>query len=131
MSAADLAAVVVTIVCLAVVVVMVVAVQSLVRTMRELRSTVDELRGATLPMVDDLHSTVSRAGDELERVDDLIGQAERISSTVDVASRLTYRAVAPPIIRTMSLVTGAGRARRRLRAAKREEQAIDVSSRAA
>ena len=62
MSAADLAAVVVTVVCLAVIVVLVVAVQALVRTIRELRATVDDLRGATLPMVDDLHSTVNKGG---------------------------------------------------------------------
>ena len=81
MSAADLAAVVVTVVCLAVIVVLVIAVQALVRTIRELRATVDDLRGATLPMVDDLHSTVSRAGDELERVEPIIDRAERISTT--------------------------------------------------
>lgn len=129
MSAADLAAVVVTIVCLAVIVVLVIAVQALVRTIRELRATVDDLRGATLPMVDDLHTTVSRAGQELERVDGIIDRAERISTTVDVASRLTYKAMAPPLIKTMSFVAGAGRATRRLRSG-RKRAAIDVASRA-
>jgi len=114
MTAVDLAALIVTAVCLAVVVVMVFAVQALVRTLRELRLTVDDLRSSTLPMVDDLHSTVSRASDELDRVDGVIDRAERITSTVDVASRLTYKAVGPPLIRTLSLVAGAGRATRRL-----------------
>ncbi len=131
MSATDLAAVVVTVVCLAVIVVLVIAVQALVRTIRDLRTTVDDLRGATLPLVDDLHTTVRRAGDELERVDGIIDRAERISTTVDVASRLTYRAMAPPIIKTISLVAGAGRATRRLRSGRRGRSAIDVSSRVA
>ena len=130
MTAVDLAAIVVTIVCLAVVVVLVVAVQALVSTIRQLRSTVDELRGATLPMVDDLRSTVSRAGDELDRVDGILDSAERISTTVDVASRLTYKAMAPALIKTMSVVAGAGRATRRLRSGRRA-RAIDVPSRVA
>ena len=129
MSAADLAAVVVTVVCLAVIVVLVVAVQALVRTIRELRATVDDLRGATLPMVDDLHTTVSRAGHELERVDGIIDRAERISTTADVASRLAYRAVAPPLIKTASIVAGAGRATWRLRGGRTNRQAINVGGR--
>jgi hypothetical protein len=125
MSAVDLAAVTVTAVCLVVVAVLVLAVLSLVHTVRELRLTVDEIRGATLPMVDDLATTVARAGDELERVDGLIDRAERISTTVDHASRLTYRAVAPPLIKTMSLVAGASRATWRLRG-RGSHRAIDV-----
>lgn len=129
MSGADLAAVIVSVICLAVVVVMVLAVQALIRTLRELRSTVDDLRGATLPMVHDLHSTVSKAGDELHRVDAVLDKAERISTTADVASRLAYKAVAPPLIRTASLVAGAGRATWRLRGGRPRRRAIDVAGR--
>lgn len=118
MTAIDLAAVIVTIVCLAVVVVLVVAVISLVRTLRELRHVVDELRSTALPMVDDMHSTVSRASAELDRVDGVIGRAERISRTADHASRLAFRAFAPPVIKGISLVSGAGRMTRRLRASR-------------
>jgi hypothetical protein len=128
MTATDLAAVVVTVVCLAVVAVLVLAVLSLIRTVRELRLTVDQLRRSTLPMVDDLATTVSKAGEELERVDGLIDRAERISHTLDVASRLTYRAVAPPLIKTMSLVAGASRATWRLRG-RTSHRAIDVRGR--
>jgi len=130
MSATDLAAVIVSVVCLAIVVVMVLAVQALVRTLRELRSTVDDLRGATLPMVHDLHSTVTKAGDELERVDAVLDKAERISTTADVASRLAYKAVAPPLIKTASIVAGAGRATWRMRSSKPRRRAIDVGGRA-
>ena len=127
MSAADLAAVVVTIVCLAVVAVLVFAVQALVRTLRELRLTVDELRSSTLPMVDDLHQTVTKAGDELERVDGVIERAERITATADVASRLAYRAFAPGLIKTMSAMAGVGRAGRVL--ARPRRRSIEVRGR--
>lgn len=126
MSATDLAAIVVTIVCLAVVVVLVLAVQAMVRTLRELRETVDELRSSTLPMVGDLHSTVTRASDELDRVDGVIDRAERITATVDVASRLGYRAFAPPVIKTLSVVRGAGRATRLIARPRRRRDAIEV-----
>ena len=130
MSAVDLAAVVVTVVCLAVVVVLVLAVQALVRTLRELRTTVDDLRSSALPMVDDLHKTVAKAGQELDRVDAVVGRAERISATVDVASRLTYKTMAPPLIRTLSFVTGVGRATRMLAAPRRRQhRAIEVRGR--
>jgi len=111
----DLAAVVVTVLSMVMVAVMVIAIQSLVRTLRELRLTVDELRGSTLPMVEDLRTTVAKAGDGLDRVDGIIDRAESITTTVDNASRLTYKAMAPPLIKTISLVAGAGRATKRLR----------------
>ena len=115
MSAVDLAAVVVTVVCLAVVVILVLAVQSLVATLRQLRETIDELRGESLPMFDDLRTTVTKAGDELERVDEVIGRVERVVATADVASRLTQRVLTPPLIKTAAIMKGAGRATLTLR----------------
>ena len=127
MSAVDLAAVIVTVVCLATVVVLTVAVVSLVRTMRELRAVVDDLRDSALPMVDDLRTTVTKADAELHRVDRVIGRAERIAVTVDHASRLTYRAFAPPLIKGLSLVSGAGQAGRRLRS-RRHRRSLDLAA---
>ena len=115
MSAVDLAAVVVTIVCLVVVVILVLAVQALVATLRQLRETIDELRGESLPMFDDLRTTVTKAGDELERVDEVIGRVERVVATADVASRLTQRVFTPPLIKTAAIMKGAGRATMTLR----------------
>jgi hypothetical protein len=127
-SAVDLAAVVVTVVCLATVAVLTVAVISLVRTMRELRGVVDDLRDSALPMVDDLHATVTKADAELHRVDRVIGRAERIAATVDHASRLTHRAFAPPLIKGLSLVSGAGQAGRRLRDRRRSRGSLDLAA---
>ncbi len=118
---------IVTVVCLATVAVLTVAVISLVRTMRELRDVVDDLRDSALPMVDDLHATVTKADAELHRVDRVIGRAERIAATVDHASRLTHRAFAPPLIKVLSLVSGAGQAGRRLRDRRRSRRALDVA----
>ena len=127
-SAVDLAAVIVAVVCLATVAVLTVAVVSLVRTMRELRDVVDDLRGSALPMVDDLRATVTKADAELHRVDRVIGRAERIAATADHASRLTYRAFAPPLIKGLSLVSGAGQAGRRLRERRRHRRSLDLAA---
>jgi hypothetical protein len=115
MSAGDLAAVLVAVVCLAAVAVLVVAVFALVRTMRELRQVVDSLRSQTLPLVGDLQAAVDQAGTELQRVEGILDTAERVADTVDSASRLTFRALSPPLIKTLSFMTGARRAGRRLR----------------
>lgn len=128
MTAVDLAAVIVTVVCLVTVAVLTVAVVSLVRTMRELRDVVDDLRDSALPMVDDLRTTVTKADAELHRVDRVIGRAERIAATADHASRLTYRAFAPPLIKGLSLVSGAGQAGRRLRDRRRHRRALDLAA---
>ncbi|HEV8297633.1 MAG TPA: hypothetical protein VGQ20_10055 [Acidimicrobiales bacterium] len=127
MSATDLAAVIVAVVSLGAVVVLVVAAGALVRTMRELREAVDLLRTQTLPMVVDLRAAVSQAGTELERVEGILDTAERISDTVDSASRLTFRALSPPLIKTISIMAGARRAGRRLRG-KGAATPIDASS---
>ena len=127
-SAVDLAAVIVTIVCLATVAVLTVAVVSLVRTLRELREVVDDLRDSALPMVDDLRTTVTKADAELHRVNRVIGRAERIAATADHASRLTYRAFAPPLIKGLSLVSGAGQAGRRMRERRRHRRSLDLAS---
>lgn len=102
MSATDLAAIVLAVVCLAATAVLALAVQSLVRTMRELRSLVDDLRGQALPMVAELREGVVR-------VDHVIATAERITETVDAASRLTSKAITPPLIKTVSFMAGARR----------------------
>lgn len=115
MNATDLAAVLVAIVSLVAVAVLVLASLSLLRTMRELREVVDVLRTQTLPMVGDLRAAVSQAGNELERVEGILDTAERISDTMDSASRLTFRALSPPLIKTISFMAGARRAGWRLR----------------
>lgn len=126
MSAGDVVAVLVAVLCLVAVGALLVAVQALRRAARALQETVDLLRQETVPMVTDLRATVQQAAADLDRVDGILDSAERITGTVDSASRLTFRALSPPIIRTMSVVAGASRATRRLRG-RGSGPAIDVA----
>ena len=117
MSAIDVAAVVAIVLCLGATVGFVMTVRRMLRVVRQLDVVVESLRVETVPLVSDLRATVRQAGDDLDRVEAVLGKAETIATTVDAASRLTYRALRPPLVKTMSFMTGAGRATRRLRGA--------------
>jgi hypothetical protein len=96
-TAGDLAAVVLSVVMIAVIVAMALVAQALLRTLRELRATLDDLRVQAVPLMGDLPHT-----------------AESISATVDSASRLGYLAFRAPVIRTVAVGRGIGRGARRL-----------------
>ncbi len=109
------------------VVMLVLVSASMVSTMRSLRETVDALRSETIATVTELRRTVELATGELERVDHILDSAERITGTVDSTSRLTHRALAPPLIKSVSFFAGSARALRRLRG-RSSAPAIDVTS---
>lgn len=118
MSAIDVAAIVAIVLCLAGAAVFAVMVRRMVRALRGLDALAESLRVEAVPLVSDLRATVRQAGDDLDRVEAVLGKAETIATTVDAASRLTYRALRPPLVKTMALMSGAGRATRRLRGGK-------------
>ena len=115
MSAIDVAAVVAIVLCLAGAAMFAIMVRRMVRALRDLDALTETLRVEAVPLVSNLRATVRQAGDDLDRVEAVLGKAETIATTVDAASRLTYRALRPPLVKTMALMSGAGRATRRLR----------------
>lgn len=128
MSAIDVAAVVAIALCLAMAGVFALMVRRMARAVREVDALAESLRVETVPLVSDLRATVRQAGDDLDRVEAVLGKAETIATTVDVASRLTYRALRPPLVKTMAFMTGAGRATRRLRRGAPGPPAIEASA---
>jgi uncharacterized protein YoxC len=94
---------------------MLFALASLTRTLRELRTSVEQFRGEALPLLGQMRGTVNQANAELERVDTLLVTAESIGSTVDSASRLAYLFFANPVVKALAFGAGTGRAYRRLR----------------
>jgi methyl-accepting chemotaxis protein len=115
MSAADLAAVVVTVCSVVSVVAVLFALQKVISTVRAVRATLDDVNEQALPLLEELAETLSEASEEVARVDRLVGSAESISATVDATSRLAYRALSAPVIKTVAVTSGATRAARRLR----------------
>ena len=91
------------------------ATVSLRTATRQLRDAATELREVAVPAVADARALLAEAGHDLDRMDSLLGAAEALSSTVDSASRLAYDAFSTPVIKTMAIANGAGKAAKRLR----------------
>lgn len=97
---------------------LVVVLVMLARTLRAVRATLIELQGETLAAVRDMHDAVRLAAGDLDRVDTLLATAESVTGTVDSASRLAYRAVSSPVVKTIAIGAGARKAVRRIRSAE-------------
>jgi hypothetical protein len=109
------AAVVVAAVAGVAVVALALAMGSLLRTLAALQQTIDTLRAETIPLVSDVHRTARKASTDLDRAGAVLHTAESLSSTVDSASRLAYRAFSNPVVKVMAFASGTSRAYRRLR----------------
>jgi hypothetical protein len=115
LSAGDLAAIVVAIASVVAVLLLIFVVVAVNRTLTELRLSVEQIRRETLPVVDELHRTVTTANAELQRLDVFLDSATSVSATVDSASHLAYLAFSNPLIKVMALATGTARAARALK----------------
>src|SRR5580704_14469443 len=113
MGAAATVALVASCVALLAVTATIVAAASLGRRTRELAEVVAKLQAETLPLVRDARTVVDHAATEMERVGDVLGNAEAVSATVDSASRLAYRAFSNPVVKTVAFGSGLGGAFRR------------------
>lgn len=115
MTAADLAIIIVTGCSIVAVVAVLFALQRILSAVRSITRTLDDLNAEALPLIEDLSASLAEANEELARVDRLVGSAESISATVDATSRLAYRALSAPVIKTVAVRRGASRAARRMR----------------
>lgn len=115
MSASELAAVIVAVASIVGVVILVFALVALTRTLATLRLSIEELRRETLPVIDELQRTVTRANTDLERLDGLLESATSVTNTVDSASQLAYLAFSNPVIKAIAFASGTGRAVRAFR----------------
>ena len=115
MTASELAAIIISIAALAAVGVAVWVVIELRRSTEVLRATVTELRDDLAAMVSHVGAQAAAVDDELRRADGLLDTAERVSARADTLSKVTYGAVARPVIKTAAVVKGTSKAARRLR----------------
>ncbi|HXX91474.1 MAG TPA: hypothetical protein VEI83_14740 [Acidimicrobiales bacterium] len=91
-----------------------IAAVVLSRRIRELRALVADLDSETVPMLRDARIAADQAATEMVRVGDVLASAEAVSTTVDSASRLAYRAFANPLVKLVAFLSGLGGALRRL-----------------
>ena len=94
---------------------LVVVTVSLVRTLRSLRSVVDDLDREAGPLLADLRGDARKASQGLDRVGDLVGAAESVTRRVDGASKVAYVTFASPVVKVLAVGHGVSRVSRRLR----------------
>jgi hypothetical protein len=123
MSATDLAAVIIAVAALGVTALAVATTITMRRTAAEVAVLAAELRGSIASEMDRLDQRTTDIETELARVDGLVESAERISARADTLSKMTYGAVARPVIKTAAVMKGTGRAARRLRGRDLDERA--------
>jgi hypothetical protein len=95
-------------------VVVAMAVQSLITTLRSLRTTVEDLRVETMSAVAELRATVALANGEIERVDSLLDTAETVGARVEATSRLAWLVMRNPLVKLASLSVATDRNAQRL-----------------
>lgn len=115
MTASDLALILGTLLCVIGFAAMVVVLLRMLRALGELHAEVSMLREETRPLLVELRQSVDTARDDLDRFDRVLGSAEAISSSVEGVSRVAKLALSTPLIKTVALASGTGRAARRLR----------------
>ena len=95
--------------------VLIATLYSLTRTLQTLRTTVEHLREETIALLDDAHDAVREATTEVDRIDRLVGSAEKINDAVDGAQRMAYKTLASPVVKAMAFGSGVSRAAQRIR----------------
>ena len=98
MSAGDVAALIVAVAVAMGVVGLLFTLGSVIRAVGAFRRAVEDISGMTLPLIADVHAGIRQANTDLLKVDTILDNAETIQSTIDAASRLTYTAVANPVV---------------------------------
>lgn len=118
MTGTDVVLVALTVVSLAAVAVLAVTVVQLRHLVGTLRDEVRDFREAAAPAAVDLRDAADRAGRQVDRLEDLIGVASSVTTTVDSATAATVRVLSSPVIKTAAIAKGTRRAARRLTAAE-------------
>ena len=115
MTASDVIAVVLAVVVAILSGAVVTVLLGLRKALKELNRSIISLREETLPLVDELRDAVDSTVYNVDRVDRLITAAEGIEAHVDSASRLAYRTISSPVVKTMAFGSGVKRSMQRLR----------------
>ncbi len=109
------AAVALTAVAAVLVVALAFVLAALTRTLRSLRSVVDDLNREAVPLLENLEGDARQASQGLDRVGDLVGSAESVTRRVDGASKLAFVTFSNPVVKVLAVGHGVSRVGRKLR----------------
>jgi hypothetical protein len=123
MTTSDVLAVVAATVVTMLVAVLAAVLVALARTLRDLRRTIADFEAEAVPLLDDARRALHDTATEIDRVERIVTNAERLSDAVDGASKLAARTIASPVVKAMAFGTGVSRAAQRLRDGEQAEAA--------
>jgi len=92
-----------------------VVITNLYRVVTSLKDLVDGITSETVPLIGEVGNTVRTVNKELERVDSIVGSAQRVIANVETISDTVQAAVTNPMVKALAFVAGAKRAGRKMR----------------
>jgi uncharacterized protein YoxC len=92
-----------------------VVLTNLFRVVTSLKDLVDGITSETVPLIGEMGSTMRMVNKEIERVDSIVGSAQRIAANAEIVSDAVQRAVTNPLVKAIAFAAGARRAARRYR----------------
>jgi uncharacterized protein YoxC len=117
-SAGGWAAIIAAIAWAVLVLILVVVMFTLARVLESTKMLIDGIRQETVPLLNEVTTTVTSVNKELERVDGMMEAAGNIVRSAERLTSVVERAVSSPLVKLASFSAGASRAYRRLRKEK-------------
>lgn len=94
---------------------------TLIGTVRELTSAVEQVTDQTVPLLSSVNETVAGVNTELARVDAIVASVQHISGQAEGIADVVHTAVTNPLIKGIAFVSGAGTAMRSARRRKSDD----------
>lgn len=92
---------------------------TLVGTVRELTSAVEQVTEQTVPLLGSVNETVAGVNTELARIDGIVASVQHISTTAEGIADVVHTAVANPLIKAIAFASGTGVALKAAKAVKK------------
>lgn len=91
-----------------------VLITNLYRVITSVKDLVDGITSETVPLIGEVGNTVRGVNKELERVDAIVGSAQRVAANVETISDTVQMAVTNPLVKALAFFAGAKRAARKM-----------------
>jgi predicted PurR-regulated permease PerM len=86
-----------------------VVIANLFRVVTSLKDLVDGITSETVPLINEVGGTVRTVNKELERVDSIVGSAQKIASNVESISDTVHATVTNPLVKGLAFLYGVKR----------------------
>ncbi len=92
-----------------------VIITNLFRVVTSLKQLVDGVTSESVPLIGEVGNTVRGVNKELERVDSIVGSAQRVATNVEIISDTVQATVTNPLVKALAFFAGARRAGKRFK----------------